>query len=659
MALLAEHIADLQRSGLADETIAKMAVSSVGPDDLDSRFKMGGVQSALRFEYLQLNGFSPFHRLKFFPPFIKPDGDIQKYGQPGDTGCRLYVPEPVIDIFRDKDAPLLICEGEKKTWAAVQAGLPAVGIGGIYNFNDKSTDWLIPELDEVLKPDRFLTYCPDSDVWLDPRKLQSVFHFGTKIELRTGKFYLVKLPVGPGGKTMGLDDFLLAYGVADFEKLTRLTLKNALFTPFKKQQVFITKKRMQAEAAADARKPAVEVSDADRQEALDLLKDPNLLRRFLDDIRAAGCVGEDDNKTILLLTFTSRKLRHPININVKGESSGGKNHLVSFVGRFFPPEESHFISSATPKALFYLGSDLSHHVIVIAEAPGAEDAQYSIRTMQSENELTILVPEKIDGRIETKERTVKGPVSFIETTTQAHLHSENENRCFDIYIDESEAQTRRIFRRQNKEASASVNLAAVALKVNLWQNAQRVLESMPIVVDFARFIKFPTKPLRVRRDRPRFLALIETCALLHQHQRSKRDIHGVPHVVATLDDYEVARELSGAVLGRVLAGVTPSCQKMVEAVSAFQGEFTATDISSEMKWSRPTTVKYAKEAVGLGCFEVTEGGRGKTYKYKFIKLADSVDVGLPTKEEIDRAMNKPRFTRFADYLKAKRSAANL
>src|SRR5262249_3367673 len=162
----------------------------------------------------------------------------------------------------------------------------------------------------------------------------------------------------------------------------------------------------------------------------------------------------------------------------------------------------------------YLGDDLSNSVVVIAEAPGAEEASYSIRTLQSEGELTILVPEKKDGRIETTERKVKGPVTFIETTTRSHLHAENETRAVDVYVDESEDQTRAIFDVQNEKALGLINETKIALRLKLWQDAQRLLKPLAVQIPFAQFIKFPTRPLRVRRDRPRFLALVEASALL-------------------------------------------------------------------------------------------------------------------------------------------------
>lgn len=47
--------------------------------------------------------------------------------QPPKTGARLYAP------FQVNDA-VLLCEGEKKTLAAYQAGFNAVGIGGVWNW---------------------------------------------------------------------------------------------------------------------------------------------------------------------------------------------------------------------------------------------------------------------------------------------------------------------------------------------------------------------------------------------------------------------------------------------------------------------------------------------------------------------------------------------
>jgi response regulator of citrate/malate metabolism len=129
--------------------------------------------------------------------------------------------------------------------------------------------------------------------------------------------------------------------------------------------------------------------------------------------------------------------------------------------------------------------------------------------------------------------------------------------------------------------------------------------------------------------------------LLHQYQRTTQSFNGITHIIADLADYEIAVELSRAVLGRVLAGITPSCEQIVSVVSnQFQGEFTRSEVSAAMDWSRATTDKYLREAVSVGCLEISEGSRGKLYKYRFVKLAKQIEVNLPSKDEIAALMQQ-------------------
>src|SRR5205823_151046 len=104
-----------------------------------------------------------------------------------------------------------------------------------------------------------------------------------------------------------------------------------------------------------------------------------------------------------------------------------------------------------------------------------------------------------------------------------------------------------------------------------WQNAGRLLAPMPVLIPFADKIRFPKKPLRVRRDRPRLLALVEASALLHQHQREVTERNGQLYLVAKVEDYAIARELAMTLLPRVLSGSTIKCQKLVEWAET-QGE---------------------------------------------------------------------------------------
>jgi putative DNA primase/helicase len=191
--LLPEHQADLCASGLTDATISIMGVVSVDPADY---LKAKGVESAYRIPYLELKDCPSFHRDRVFPPIVDENGKRQKYDQPRGTGCRLFVMEPVVDLLQDFREPLFIAEGEKKCAAGWQAGLRCiVGVGGIWNFLDKTNGELIPEFDRIAFRNREIFYIPDSDVWGRSDLQEAIYTFGRKIQERGGtKFYFIQIP---------------------------------------------------------------------------------------------------------------------------------------------------------------------------------------------------------------------------------------------------------------------------------------------------------------------------------------------------------------------------------------------------------------------------------------------------------------------------------
>jgi hypothetical protein len=193
MALLPEHLEDLRASGLADATIALMRVESVEPADY---LKAKNVKSAYRIPYLELKNCPPFYRDRLFPPIVDENGKTQKYDQPYNGGCRLYVLEPVVDLLSDFRERLFIAEGEKKAAAGWQAGLRCiVGTGGIWNFLDKTNGSLVPEFDRIAFHNREIFYIPDSDVWGRADLQDAIYRFGRMVQERGGlKFYFIQLP---------------------------------------------------------------------------------------------------------------------------------------------------------------------------------------------------------------------------------------------------------------------------------------------------------------------------------------------------------------------------------------------------------------------------------------------------------------------------------
>ena len=304
-----------------------------------------------------------------------------------------------------------------------------------------------------------------------------------------------------------------------------------------------------------ATEPAPVMTDVERAEALALLRSPDLMDRIAHDMDVIGYVGEDTNKKLGYLVAVSRRLPEPLSAILISQSGAGKSGLAGALERLTPPEDVVFWSRLTPQALYYVEKDfLKRKLVVIEEREGSEAADYSIRTLQSKQKLVQAVPVKdpATGTIQTRTMEVEGPASFLETTTRLTINPENASRCFELYLDESPAQTGRIQEAQ-RSAKTTEGLArrerGKAVE-RMHQNAQRLLVPVAVVIPYATMLTFPTSWLRTRRDNLRLLNLIEAVVFLHQHQRPrKRLASGVEYIEASVEDYAIAYSLAATVLG--------------------------------------------------------------------------------------------------------------
>jgi len=296
-----------------------------------------------------------------------------------------------------------------------------------------------------------------------------------------------------------------------------------------------------------------EMSPEERQEALALLKDPNLLDRLVADLDKLGYVGEAINKKILYLVGTSRLLDKPISAIIRSGSGAGKSALMEQVLSLMPPEDVLLFSRITPQSLFYMGKEvLDRKILAIDEREGSQEADYSIRTLQSRGKLTLAASTKDPktGQWRTFIREFSARTPYMETSTKERINEENLNRSFELYLDESPEQTKRILEAQRKQAAGLdiLNVEEKARLSRLYQNAQRLLEPMEVKIPYELDMELPVAWLRTRRDHERFLSLIRVMALLHQHRGTQDRV-----IEATKEDYEKAASLAQHVFGNVLA----------------------------------------------------------------------------------------------------------
>ena len=326
------------------------------------------------------------------------------------------------------------------------------------------------------------------------------------------------------------------------------------------------------------------MSEDEKQEAIEFLKSDRLLFKIKEALTRQNIIGEDVNKILLYLIFTSRIMKKPVSSIIKGLSSSGKTYLMSKTVTLMPPEGIHVMQDATAKAFHYLDEDgLRHKMIVIGEMHGSEDSSYTIREAQDgigNGDLIILTVEKDPdtNSMVTKEKRVKGPCGFVTSTTNPELHSENETRNFSLFVQVS-AEKVRITGQVlvDKYLGNSTEMSEDELKV--YHNAQRCLsQGVSVRIPYISHVldRFPTDPIRVMRDRERFFTIIETIALLHQFQREIfEDAKGNPYIESTIEDYYIALTLLNEILIETLYELPPKSKEIYDTVVEMKHEYEA------------------------------------------------------------------------------------
>ena len=213
--------------------------------------------------------------------------------------------------------------------------------------------------------------------------------------------------------------------------------------------------------------------------------------------------------------------------------------------------------------LIYVDDDFRHRMVVVWEAdsiPEDGPAASAIRSLMSDQRLEYDVVEKDrSGKFVVRRISKEGPTGIITTSTRP-LQEQASTRMLTISISDASEQTREVLRvlaREDDDQDWSG-------QASMWVDFQKWLslsEVPGVSVPFARELaeRLPADAVRIWRDFTQVLSVIKTFALLHQAQRQQ---DSRSRVIATLDDYRLARWLLEDVLSTsVSGGASPAIRR--------------------------------------------------------------------------------------------------
>jgi DNA primase len=409
--------------------------------------------------------------------------------------------------------------------------------------------------------------------------------------------------------------------------------------------------RLQMRRAGEAEQDAPMTAE-EREAALRYLRSPNLCERIVEDFPKCGLVGERATVLTAYLSSISRKLAEPLGVLIVARTGAGKSALQDALCGFVPPEDLVRVTRLTGQALFYKDPySLQRKMLAIAEEEGAAQAVYSLRTLASDQQLSIAATrtDPQTGKLHTEHYEVYGPVVIVITTTSAEaFDEETRSRFVLLTMDESREQTRAILERQRRRYSLEgvIERARSEHIRRLHHNVQRMLKPLEVVNPYAELLTYPDDRLIHRREQKKYLALINAIALLHQHQReAKRAADGdaeVEYVEVTVEDIALANELAGEVLKRSLDEVSPPvrgmyrefrelCKQRAEesACRPDQVQLSRREIREATGWSDWQVRTYCQQLADMEYLYAVSGNNGKRFVYELaFYTEDEEEVGL-------------------------------
>jgi len=394
-------------------------------------------------------------------------------------------------------------------------------------------------------------------------------------------------------------------------------------------------------------KPEVpSMTDKERAEALEALKSKDLLKRIVSDFEAIGFIGEKHNKLLGYIAAVSRLLPDPLAILILSRSGAGKTSLQDAVCKFIPPESVIQYTRLTGKSLFYKEENsLKNKVLAIEEEQGMQEAMYSIKTLISSQKLSVAATraDAKTGKLSVDEYTVNGPVVVMVSTTNPNGLTDEEKRRFLILtIDESREQTKSILqmqRQKNRHLWYKTSMDETGI-TKLHHNMQRLLKPLTVTFPDDVTLDYPDGRLQMRGEQSKFISLVKSITLLHQHQRKtgKDERLGgtsFEYVQANQRDVELARELGRLVFPRNVDDVSPIGRALLKEITALVVEkaevikandpkadvdlssipFTRKELRERTGWSEKQIRTNIEPLVDLGYAGVLKGSFGSAFRY--------------------------------------------
>lgn len=393
-----------------------------------------------------------------------------------------------------------------------------------------------------------------------------------------------------------------------------------------------------------------QLTEQRQRRAINYLKAPKLMERTNQDIGRTGMIGEENNRLLMYLIFTSRLRENPLHIISLGASGTGKTYLQEKISELIPEQDKLEITILSENAFYYFDrKELKNKLVLIEDMDGAENVLYPLRELQSKKRISKTIPIKDSkGNLKTITLQVEGPICLAGTTTRERLYEDNANRSLLIYLDGSSQHKEKIMEYQRKLSAGKVKTKEENQLKEFFKDMQTVLKPIKVRNPFAEMLKLPESVFKPLRTNSHYLAVIETITFYHQYQREiKTDGEtGERYIETTLEDIEWANKLLKDVLLAKADELNQAERNFFESLKNWlksneKSSFYAKEIREAFRMHPSKVKRYLYNLTNYSFIKVTGGNRFKTgFEYEITAEDEYKHLESTVNTVLDDVLNK-------------------
>lgn len=270
------------------------------------------------------------------------------------------------------------------------------------------------------------------------------------------------------------------------------------------------------------------MTELNQQEALKILKSPDLFNIIVNDMKVSGFKGEYEELLLIYLTIISRLNGNGLYTCFIGSQSQGMDCFLSGIEKLATPGESLRLEQFSTNSFFY-GHDMSNKCLLLSRL----DKKGFLATLLKDKSLTRLTVADVNG----EKRTVERKVDFSGSAFILADKKTADSLAGLFYFVKGNGSTADIL------LSADNRIDEIPAKHHAIQNCLKNLIAI-LPESIKTVLSFPSKEVRYRRDHQRFLDLISTVCFLRQYQKEVKYFNdGKEYIEMDSFDYETAYEL--------------------------------------------------------------------------------------------------------------------